>query len=152
MKNKLSLVALLVCMSTMLYSGFVFYPKWEKSGGEATLSWDVSGYYMYLPALFIYKDLKQVNFLDSVRAKYQFTPNSQQVFQHSSGNKVMKYPIGQALVMLPAFGIAHAISSNSDAVTCGWFFTALPTCHWDMVVLLGLARFNSIPSCTINLF
>lgn len=121
MKNKLSWVALLVCMSTMLYSGFVFYPKWEKSGGEATLSWDVSGYYMYLPALFIYKELKQVNFLDSVRAKYQFTPNSQQVFQHSSGNKVMKYPIGQALVMLPAFGIAHAISSNSDAVPADGF-------------------------------
>jgi hypothetical protein len=49
-----------------MYTAFIFYPKWKQSGVEATISWDASGYYMYLPALFIYQDIKTCSFKDSV--------------------------------------------------------------------------------------
>src|SRR5690606_1003927 len=91
------------------------YPKWQKERTEATLSWDVSGYYMYLPALFIYKDIKQCTFKDSIIQKYSPTPDFQQAFRHEkSGNYVMKYSSGQAIIMLPFFVIAHTWASISN--------------------------------------
>jgi hypothetical protein len=89
---------------------FIFYPKWNKSGSEATIGWDVSGYYMYLPATFIYHDLKKLNFLDSIMKKYHPTPEVQQAFKHNSGNYVMKYSIGQSLQYLPLFMAAHLLA------------------------------------------
>lgn len=92
----------------MLYLAFFFYPRWEKIGAEATLNYDVSGYYMYLPAMFIYNDIKHCSFKDSILAKYHPTPDFQQAFIHKkSGNYVMKYAIGQAITMFPFFVIAH---------------------------------------------
>lgn len=78
------------------------------SGTEATISWDVSGYYMYLPATFIYKDLKQQHFQNEILQKYRFTPDFQQAFlDQKSGNYVMKYSSGQALQYLPFFAAGH---------------------------------------------
>lgn len=108
-----SLYALLTCLVLMTAVSFFYYPKWKKPGSEATISWDVSGYYMYLPATFIYRDIKHCSFKDSILNKYQPTPDFQQAFQHTSGNYVMKYPAGQAIVMLPFFAAAHAYASVS---------------------------------------
>ncbi|MFT4566615.1 MAG: hypothetical protein ACI9FN_001576 [Saprospiraceae bacterium] len=98
----------------ILVTHYLYYPKWTKSSTEATISWDVSGYYMYLPAAFIYKDLKKCKFYDELRAKYNFTPDFQQAFLHEkSGNYVMKYSIGQALQFSPFFLVAHGYASTS---------------------------------------
>ena len=84
-------------------------------GTEATISWDVSGYYMYLPALFIYKDIKKCSFKDDILSKYQPTPDFQQAFVHQhSGNYVMKYSIGQAIQFSPFLFLAHIWASVSD--------------------------------------
>jgi len=90
---------------------FFYYPKWNKIGVESTLSWDVSGYYWYLPAIFIYKDLKQVGFSQEMLKKHQCTPDFQQAFKHPSGNYVMKYSSGMALQYLPFFAVAHAVAA-----------------------------------------
>ncbi len=106
----------LLIIAGMLACHFFYYPKWEKQGTEATLSWDVSGYYMYLPALFIYGDLKACGFQDDILARYGPTPDFQQAFVHPrSGNYVMKYSMGQALQFAPFFFIAHAWASSSDS-------------------------------------
>lgn len=98
----------------MAFTAFFFYPKWTKSGTEATLSWDASGYYMYLPAIFIYNDIKGCNFKDSVLNTYQPTPDFQQAFIHEkSGNYVMKYSAGQAVVMAPFFAVGHFWASKT---------------------------------------
>jgi len=95
----------------MLYASFVFYPRWKKASTEATLSWDVSGYYWYLPAIFIYKDVKKQAYKDEVIKKYQPTGNDfQQAFKHESGNYVMKYSAGMALMYLPFFTTAHLLA------------------------------------------
>lgn len=107
----LSRVAYTLSCLVLLYTSFVFYPKWEKiPGTEATIAWDVSGYYWYLPATFIYKDLKKQEFADSILTKYQPTPQRQQSFQHSSGNWVNVYSSGMAVMYLPFFTVAHLVA------------------------------------------
>ena len=99
----------------MCYTAFIFHPRWKEQGTEATISWDVSGYYMYLPALFIYKDIKECKFKDSILNKYGPTPNFQQAFLHeASGNYVMKYTAGQAIIMSPFFAVGHLWATVSS--------------------------------------
>ena len=66
MRRRASLIALLACWLLQLGAGLLYYPKGNKPWTEATIGWDVSGYYLYLPALFIYKDIKKLEFLDDV--------------------------------------------------------------------------------------
>lgn len=105
---------LLICYALMIYVAFFFYPKWQQSKTEATLSWDVSGYYMYLPAIFIYKDIKKCEFRDKIIQNYTPSYQFDQAFLHAkSQNYVMKYSIGQSIMMSPYFFIAHFWASKS---------------------------------------
>ena len=92
----------------MCYTSFVFYPRWNKHSTEATISWDVSGYYWYLPSVFIYHDLKHQFFKDSILSKYQPTNlEFQQGMKCDSNAYVMKYSSGMAFLYLPFFAVAH---------------------------------------------
>ena len=118
MKSRLVLVIsfLFICCLS-----FFYYPKWKMGKTEATISWDVSGYYMYLPAIFIYQDIKELNFKDEVRNKYEFTPDFQQAYLHEkSGNYVMKYSAGQAIQFLPFFAAGHASAKIFNYPTDGF--------------------------------
>lgn len=106
--------ALVGCYVLMVLAGGFYYPKWKQSGTEATISWDVSGYYIYLPALFIYKDVKQCFFKDRILKEYHPTPDFQQGFLHASGNYVFKYASGQAILYAPFFFTAHLFALHSD--------------------------------------
>ena len=112
MKNHIfSKAALFFAMSVLFYASFVFYPKWNKPQTEATIGWDVAGYYFYLPAFFIYKDPFKVAFRDSIQKKY----NPQTDYYSSSlypatGNQVMKYSGGMAIMYAPTFFVAHALA------------------------------------------
>lgn len=88
----------------------LFYPRWEKSGSEATLSWDVFGYYLYLPAFFIYDDPQGLAFREEIMAKYQPAGDFHHAYQQEDGRWVMKYAIGQSLVFAPGFFVAHALA------------------------------------------
>lgn len=99
----------LLCLAVIVFS-FLYYPKYKEKGSEATISWDVSGYYWYLPSLFIYKDIKGLNFSDSLRKKYACTPDNQQITFLPDGNKVLKYSSGMALQYAPFFLIAHVLA------------------------------------------
>jgi hypothetical protein len=110
MRQRASLLALLACWLLQLGAGLVYYPKWNKPYTEATLSWDVSGYYLYLPALFIYKDIRRLEFKDDILRTYGPTPDFQQAFLHRGGNYVMKYSAGMALQYLPAFVTGHMVA------------------------------------------
>lgn len=99
---------LMLLYSLLLAVHIFFYPKWRETGTETTISWDVSGYYMYLPAIFIYHDLEQVAFLDSISKTYQPAGDDYQAFQIGNGNRVMKYTMGQAIMYSPFFFLGHA--------------------------------------------
>lgn len=77
--------------------------------------WDAFGYYMYLPAIFIYKDYTQLNWLDSIDNKYALTGGrGWQAIKLDNGNYTYKYLGGVAILQLPLFFIGHAIATNSD--------------------------------------
>jgi hypothetical protein len=107
----ISKYAYIICISILAYTNLFFYPKWEKGGSEAALSWDVCGYYYYLPALFIYKDLQKVAFHPELDKKYNYQDGDfYAALPCVSGNLVMKYSAGMAVMYAPAFFIAHALA------------------------------------------
>jgi len=110
----LSRIAYFLCAALLLYCAFIFYPRWEKKGGEATISWDASGYYWYLPSIFIYHDLAHQSFKDSILDKYSPTPpgDFQQGLKQPNGNYVMKYSSGVALMETPFFLAGHLAATT----------------------------------------
>ena len=107
-----SKIAYIFCIAVLTYANLFFYPKWQKPQGEATLSYDVCGYYSYLPAIFIYKDLKKVAFHEAIDAKYQPQGGGfYSALPSTNGNLVMKYTAGMAIMYAPAFFVAHALAA-----------------------------------------
>ena len=97
---------LLVCY-LLIFVWTSWYGKWNLSHTEATISWDVSGYYLYLPATFIYQDLEQLAFFEEILNTYGPSAGFGQAFEHTSGNYILKYTLGQAILYAPAFFVAH---------------------------------------------
>jgi len=108
--NRKSFYAYLACAVLLILASQFYYPKWQFSHNEATISWDVSGYYFYLPAIFIYQDLKKVEFKEDIHQQYRPASGPYQTFTHEGGNEVMKYSMGLALQYSPFFLIAHALA------------------------------------------
>lgn len=111
--SPVSKISLLLCVILLIFSGSVFYPRWENGGGEAQLSWDAGGYYWYLPSAFIYHDLKGQHFKDSILEKY--TPIPPNDFQYafktdSTSNYIVRYTMGTAILEAVPFFIAHKIA------------------------------------------
>ncbi len=102
-----SFIALWTIILGIVLIGFFFYPKWEKSKSEAMISWDMAGYYSYLPSVFIYQDLKDMHLTEQKAKEYQ---NGFEAFLAPNGHKITKYAIGQAVIFTPSFLIAHAIA------------------------------------------
>jgi len=76
------------------------------------LSWDVFGHYLYLPALFIYNDLglKETGFVQEILANYHNSASFYQVVVSPTGNMVIKYTSGLAILYLPFFVIGHILA------------------------------------------
>ena len=156
-----SLLSLFLCWAILFSALFFYFPRWKNHYAEATIGWDVTGYYYYLPALFIYKDIKQVHFKDQIIQQYRPTNDFQQAFLHPSGNYVMKYSLGQAVLYSPFFLIAHAWASLSDAHPADGFsfpyqfmlaFGGLLVAFLGLLVLRRvLLRFFSDMATTITL-
>jgi hypothetical protein len=73
------------------------------------LSWDTFGYYLYLPALFIYHDpgLTDFQWVQHLMDLYQTTGSFYHAYPGADGMLVIKYPVGWAIAMSPFFFIAH---------------------------------------------
>jgi hypothetical protein len=101
----------LVLLAYVLLRVAFLYPRWELGGSIAVLSWDVFGYYLYLPAQFIYHDLEGLAFVPDIVATYQ---NPSPAMGHAillpDGNHVMTYPMGMALLYAPFFFLAHLLA------------------------------------------
>ncbi len=88
-------------------------PYWDTHNVEAILTWDAMGYYIYLPAHFIYGDLRTMAFAPKIIAEYAPTVGFYQAFQVPGaplGHLVTKYPIGMAILEAPFFGIGHLMA------------------------------------------
>ncbi len=140
MQKHFSLVAYLISCFVIIAVA-LWYPKWEKPGTEATLSWDVMGYYLYLPAGIIYDDLRQLEFKAEILKKYRPTDSFHQAFKHKkSGNYVMKYSIGLAVLYSPFFLLGHAYALISDYPPDGFSLPYQIAISWGSIFIafLGL--------------
>ena len=129
------LAAVFILATTVVHS------RWDNNYTEAPISWDVSGYYCYLPSIFIYKDIKQLDFLPKMVEKYRPSPTRDQAFQHESGNFIFKYSAGQSITFLPGFTIGHLWAKNSDKYPADGFSRPYQvSVYWSSLLfgLLGL--------------
>lgn len=104
-----SLGALLVLFSVMVQLR-LWEPYWDTHNVLAILSWDSMGYYLYLPAHFIYHDLSHQAFITDILREYNPTGSFYQAFQvpgAPAGQLVLKYTMGLALLETPFFWLGH---------------------------------------------
>jgi hypothetical protein len=105
----------LVLITAIVFFRFVYPPA-------SILTWDVFGYYLYLPATFIYHDLclNDIGWVNRIIAEYQTTATLYQALPIPGGGYVMKYSMGMAVLNAPAFLVAHGISLASGAKADGF--------------------------------
>ena len=86
------------------------------------LSWDIFGYYLYLPFTFIYNDLglKDITVAENIITKYNSTSTFYQALPMPGGDWVMKYPMGMAFLYLPWFAIGHLFALLGFGVPDGF--------------------------------
>ncbi|MFC2101864.1 glycosyltransferase family 39 protein [Bacteroidota bacterium] len=96
--------AIIICRLT--------FPRWLTYDVLSILSWDVFGYYLYLPAIFIHHDLgiSDFSWLQQILDTYHPTNGFYQAYMGPAGHYVMKYPMGLAILYAPFFFAGHLFS------------------------------------------
>ena len=105
----LSLGVLLVLFVLMVQVR-LWQPYWDTHNVQAILTWDAMGYYLYLPAHFIYHDLSHLAFIPDIMHEYGPSSSFYQASQipgAPEGQLVMKYSMGLAVLETPFFWLGH---------------------------------------------
>ncbi len=114
MKNILSLIACCIIGTVLLQYRVINSDICTEKPLKVT-EWDAFGYYMYLPAIGIYHDYKQLNWLNKIDEQYKVTGgNGWQAIKLEDGNYTFKYLGGVALMQTPFFLIGHWIAKSSN--------------------------------------
>lgn len=112
------------------------------------LTWDVFGYYLYLPATFIHDDvaLRDHAWLDEVMVKYDPSSTLYQLVDGPDGTRVIKYSSGMALAYAPWFFVAHVLAEPLGYVPDGFSapYQYLITYGMLVWVLAGLFLFRKV--------
>ncbi|OGX88386.1 hypothetical protein [Hymenobacter glacialis] len=104
-----SLLAILILFLLMVQAR-LWAPYWDTHNVQAILTWDAMGYYIYLPAQFIYHDLGHMGFANDIMREYNPSSSFYQAFQVPGGPEgqlVTKYTCGLALLWTPFFLLGH---------------------------------------------
>lgn len=99
------------CFSTLILIAFcIAFPQ------NNAIAWDVFGYYLYLPALFLHGDLllNDISWIHEIIQHYNNTETLYQAHIGPQGNWVMKYSMGLAVIYAPFFFIGHCITLLTD--------------------------------------
>ncbi|MEZ4720909.1 MAG: hypothetical protein R2813_03420 [Flavobacteriales bacterium] len=100
----------------------VFYALVLSSYGiNYVLTWDVFGYYLYLPATFIYGDpfFNDLSWIQSVINEHKNTSTLYQIVKTNMGH-TGKYPIGLSILYSPFFLIAHLVTKLMGGTADGF--------------------------------
>ena len=112
------------------------------------LTWDVFGYYLYLPATFIHDDvaLRDHAWLDEVMVKHDPSSTLYQLVDGPDGTRVIKYSSGMALAYAPWFFVAHLIAEPMGYVPDGFSAPYHYVITYGMLawVLAGLLLFRKV--------
>ena len=139
MKNLLSLIACIIIGSSLLFYRCC-YPGTSNPEPMKLTTWDAYGYYLYLPSMLIYHDVKELKFKDSLEAKYQLSGGNfyQANIHEKTGNYAFKYLGGIAILHLPFFAIAHLYALNSSIYPADGFSAPYQNAIGFGVVLYGI--------------
>lgn len=96
------------------------------------ISYDVFGYYLYLPAVFIYDDpgLKDISWVKEVNEKYNASPSLYQIAKVSDTNWAIRFHSGIAIMYAPFFFGGHAYALLTDYEADGF---SLPY-QWAIII------------------
>ncbi len=100
----------------ILSSLVVFFPP------NNVLSYDVFGYYLYLPLEFKYHDLTLEHFsaIEKIFSQYHPSETFYQALKWDNGNWVIKYPVGMALLYSPFYLAGEFFAIAGDYPTDGF--------------------------------
>lgn len=151
MKNKLSLFALLFIILFYTSYRFVQMPKNDRNGYNA-VSWDGLGYYMYLPSILIYHDVKDLKWVPHIDSIYGVTGG---VFYQASklekGTYTNKYLGGVSIIQAPYFFIGHQIADYTGTVQDGFSWPYQYSLIFGLL-FWGLLGFVFIRKILLNYF
>ena len=120
MRKSISFYALLIILTVFLSFRFCYIENNSRNGYNAT-SWDAFGYYMYLPATFIYGDVNKMAWIPALDSVYHLTGgNLYQAIKLPDGNYTGKYFCGIAILQAPFFFIGHGLAAISGAPLDGF--------------------------------
>src|ERR1043165_1551098 len=100
--NNLSGKVLFLICCALCFFNFFFFPA-------NIISWDVFGYYMYLPMIFIYDNwgLQDTHILHSILEQYHNSSTLYQVYPTETGFWTMRYSMGMSIFYAPFFVLGH---------------------------------------------
>lgn len=113
-----------VLISVLLYVTQFYYAFPLIASGGNLFSWDILGYYIYLPFTIIHHDPGITNqaIIDQIFKVYEPSNGLYQAFTIPNGNRMPGYTIGMAVLYLPFFLIAHAWALLSGYPADGFSF------------------------------
>jgi hypothetical protein len=78
------------------------------------ISWDVFGYYLYLPSHFLYNDpgFEHMEWMEKINSTYENTTSFYQLVPGPDGKQLIKYSSGMAILYAPGFFIAHQLAPS----------------------------------------
>lgn len=115
--SDISLSAVVVFVTALIYLTItIIHPP------SKIISWDVFGYYLYLPGIFIYKDIgyHDISVVQKVIEQYGSSGSLYQLSETATGAWVNKYPMGMALLYLPWFFIGHLLALSTSFTADGF--------------------------------
>ncbi len=114
MKKPLSLLACILIVFALLYYR-IQYSDIKSPYPLKVTTWDALGYYLYLPSIFIYHDVRELSWFHEIDEKYQLSGGKIYQFGRcKNGNQVFKYLGGVSIIEAPFFFIGHWIARYSD--------------------------------------
>lgn len=100
MKSKLVILLFAIVATIVVFN--------EDRPSHNQFSCDVCGYYLYLPAVFIYKDVSKLAFYPMLDKEYNNSMGLAPSLYDFNDKKLNKYSVGVAFFELPLFLVAHA--------------------------------------------
>jgi hypothetical protein len=79
---------------------------------EKEISWDILGYYLYLPATFIYEQpmLNDISWLEKINKEKELTGTLYMVSSNDEGEPMYFFLMGMSILYLPFFLIGHLLA------------------------------------------
>jgi len=141
MKNIYSLIACCV-VSIILLHYRVSHSDLRSDIPLKVTTWDAFGYYMYLPSIFIYQDVTDLEWLPEIDSIYSVTGGKvYQANKNDNGNYVFKYFGGVSIMETPFFLLGHLIASNTKYEADGFSLPYQYAIAFGAVIYCILALF-----------